>query len=85
MSIAHELAENELPESVPLHEAFCERAGAALALPRLEFLATLAVNGYCIAATRRQWPWASYEAILWRAVELLDGAAGAGVAQREGL
>lgn len=77
MSIAHELVEQELERHVPDHERFCERAAAALALPRLEFLATLAWNGYCAPTTRRQWPWASYELILWRAVELLPAGAAA--------
>lgn len=75
-SIAHELIEANLPERLPdyLHEKFCERGAAGIALPRTLFIESLFRCGWDVPLLRRsEWQWASWEAIAMRASDLIPG------------
>lgn len=74
-SIAHELAEGEILDRLPgaMHERFCERVAAAVLLPATEFVSALFAERFDLAKTRERWPWASWEAALWRSSELIPG------------
>lgn len=77
-SIAHELVESTIREKMPAwHEDYCDRAAAAILLPKVEFLVSMATNLLEVPAVRRAWPWASWEAIIWRTAELEPRVAGA--------
>lgn len=79
-SIAHELVEAVVQRTLPdaEHEAFCERAAAALMLPASEYLQTLFARGLDLARMRRrEWPWASWEVLARRASDLLPGVVSA--------
>lgn len=79
-TIAHELVEAHTPKTLQdrEHERFCDRGGAALLLPSRQFLQSLFASGFDVAALRqREWPWASWEALVRRASDLLPGASSA--------
>lgn len=76
-TIAHELVEQYVPRKLPteLHESFCDRAAAALMLPRDYFtLATWRARFDLATLRQRHW-WASWTALAWRLVEVFPGLA----------
>lgn len=79
ISISHELAHHfEHPSVRPeAIERWCTRVGAALVLPRTEFLESLFLNKLSIPAMRRQWRLASWELLVLRVVDLLPGTGAA--------
>jgi len=73
-SIAHELIELHVGRlSECDHEAFCQRGGAALLLPRQQFMASALEAGFQVPALRRKWRFASWEVIARRISDLFEG------------
>lgn len=74
-TICHEIVECHLPERLPRwHEEFCQRAGAAMLLPREAFISSLFDARIDLPTMRRQWTHASYEVIGRRVEDLFPGA-----------
>lgn len=76
-TIAHEIAEAfvERKSRDREHEAFCDRVGAAIMLPRETYLEALFSSGFDLAKIRRRFPWASWEVIARRATDLIPPVA----------
>lgn len=74
-TIAHEICESYLPERLPesVHEAFCQRVGAALLLPRWPFVSSLFRCRWDVPALRRRWRHASHAVIARRISDLFPG------------
>jgi len=78
-ALGHEIAHHHIPEGMAqeAQEAFCDRVSAALLLPKISFLASLAERHFDLPAVRRDHPWASWQVIFWRAAELVSGTSAA--------
>lgn len=74
-TLFHELAEARRPPWIPAEwkEKWCDRAAAALLLPRTAFTTSLVACRWDLAALRRRWRHASYEAIASRIVDVMPG------------
>jgi hypothetical protein len=74
-TVAHELAHHFVPLTMRVGavEAFCNRVAAALLLPSARFCGSAVGNGCELPTLRHEWPWASWQVIMWRITELLPG------------
>jgi hypothetical protein len=72
-TIAHELAEAFVERAARghEHEAFCDRVGAAIMLPREPYLDELFGSAFDLAKMRRKFQWASWEVIARRATDII--------------
>lgn len=75
-TVAHEIMELHIPRAVldlpkEIKERFCDQGAAALLLPRLDFLRSIARHGNNVRALREEWPRVSGQCIKARLVECL--------------
>lgn len=75
----HELGHHHEPPGLRAEavEAWCDRFAAALLMPERPYLSVCGELRFDLGALRRRLPWASWQALAWRVVDLCPGTAAA--------